>query len=203
MRWVYPPSYWHGWASQGLPREWALSFWPKTDENAASWENACSKINNPKATDWPMLSSFLQICQLETPFPPMGKNEREIGQNNCCSRNPFSASHPHWGEGGGLLPTASTSLPGLLCVSHWGSGSYPLSSFQMLEPVAMTGFVSSIRSRFSSQVMKWMPALLKMEEEDTADMLSRKNEESTKDNTCFLTPELGPTVKDTFSIRKL
>lgn len=42
-----------------------------------------------------------------------------------------------------------------------------------------------------------------MEEEDTIDMLGRKKEVSTKENTRYLTPKLGSIDKDTFSVRKL
>lgn len=55
----------------------------------------------------------------------------------------------------------------------------------------------------SSQSMKQIPALLKMEEDDAIDTLGSKNEVSTKKNTCFLTSELGPTDKDTLSVIKL
>lgn len=55
----------------------------------------------------------------------------------------------------------------------------------------------------SSHSVKQIPKQLKMEEEDTVDVLGSKNEVSTKKNTCYLTPELGSTNKDTFSVRKL
>lgn len=55
----------------------------------------------------------------------------------------------------------------------------------------------------SSQSVKQIPKQLKTEEEDTVDVLGSKNEVSTKKNTCYLTPELGSTNEDTFSVRKL
>lgn len=55
----------------------------------------------------------------------------------------------------------------------------------------------------SNQSMKQTPVSLEMKEEDTIDMLGRKKEVSTKENTRYLTPKLGSIDKDTFSVRKL
>ena len=105
------------------------------------------KSNNPKETDWPVLSSFLQIRQLETPFPPMGKNEREIGQKNCSSRNPFLCITPSLGWG----REDSCQQPALARQAHYVPAALevdptPRQAFRCWSLLWMTGFVSSTRS---------------------------------------------------------
>lgn len=143
----------------------------------APWENDCSKVKQ-------LHRNGLQTHQRETPFPPWARVHGKEARRIALAGTPLIASKPEaqitrsggshgapgrgpCGGSWGLLPTASTNLPGLR-VSLFRRGSFPQSGLPMQGPV-MNDRVCQLNQipLDESQSMKQIPTVLKLEEEDT------------------------------------